>query len=95
MKFDRWIYDSSVLMGQEIERYPILDWHGYHAKRIFEYRGRNFTGKYYNILTFSLILFRHEFGFSIEYGHGETTPDLAKTEYHARRRARDEKIGND
>jgi hypothetical protein len=95
VKFDWHHFDSSVIIGETIERYPILDWKGFYNPRAFVY-GRlpnqhrhGFTGEYYKAAHFAIVLFRHEFGFSLEWGHGKMSPEQAKTEYHAQRRARE------
>jgi hypothetical protein len=92
VKFEHWHFNSDFVCGDTIDRYPILDWSWFYNPRSFDYgfrniEGRNrhgFTGKYYKIFNFELILFRHAFGFRIEWAHGETTPEDAKAQYHAR-----------
>ena len=88
MKFEHWHFNSSAACGNTIDRYPILDWQSFYNPKNYEFYHRKFTGKYYRVFSFSLVLFRHEFGMRFEWGHGQTTPELARKEYHERPTAR-------
>lgn len=78
-KFEHWHLGSDTLYP-----YSILDWSYHYNLKTFEFKQRNFTGKFYNLFSFRLAVARHEFGFRLEWGFGTTTPELAYREYHDR-----------
>lgn len=88
MKIERWHFDKDY-SSEEEKPLPVLDWSWYYIDRHFDYRWAGvgqigFTGKYYKIFSFSFVIFRHEFGFRVEYGYGEMTPEQAFRAYHDR-----------
>lgn len=91
-KFEHWHLGSDMYTGDDISRYPILDWSHHYNSKVFEYRHigackNGFTGKYHSVFTFRFVVARHEFGFMLEWAFGTTTPELAYQEYHARIKA--------
>lgn len=84
MKFDFYHYGSDVVIGDTIERLPILDWRFWYAPRNFEVKNRKFTGKYNSVFFVSIVVFRYAFCLRIKLNEGETTSELAKKEYHNR-----------
>lgn len=90
MKIDFYHHNSDLVVGDTISRLPILDWEGWYGRKLFEYKHRNpgFTGKYNDTLYMSIVICRYRFCLRIDLNYGATTPELAKTEYHARRKNR-------
>lgn len=88
MKFEHW-HLTEGYASEGDTRLPILDWNWFYDDCHYEYRWagvrkNGFTGRYWKIFSFSLIVFRHEFGFRVEFGYKETTPELAFRGYHDR-----------
>ena len=88
MKFEHW-HLTEGYASEGDTRLPILDWYYFYNPRHYEYRWagvrkNGFTGKYYKIFSFTFIIFRHEFGFRTEFGHGEMLPEEAYRAYHDR-----------
>lgn len=93
MKFDFYHHGSDIACGDTIGRLPILDWDGWYAKKMFEYRHKGprqngFTGKFNSTLYASLVLFRYKFCLRVDFSFGQTTTELAYREYHDRIKAR-------
>lgn len=80
MKYDFFTYKD------EIDRLPILDWHGFYFVD-YQYRStEGFSGQYNKILCVTLTLFRRSYSMTLYWGFGQTTPQEAKSLYHARRK---------
>lgn len=92
LKFDFYHFGSETVVGDTIDRLPILDWHGWYGKKLFEHRYKGprqngFTGVYNSTLFASITIFRHQFNFRLDFAFGQTTPELAYNEYHNRIKA--------
>lgn len=92
LKFDFYHFGSDTACGDTISRLPILDWDGWYSPKHFEFKrpkeGRaNFTGKFNSVLYASLVIFRYKFCLRIDFAFGQTTPELAYSEYHSRIKA--------
>lgn len=88
IKFDSW-HISGAHLEYEAGRYPILDWSAFYAPKHIEYKYNGvlqsgFTGRYWKIFSVRLYLFRHEFGFRIEWNFGQMSSEEAYAEYHGR-----------
>lgn len=92
MKFEKWYLAETYGFNYESEKYPILDWTGYYISKHIDYSSlgpglrHGFTGKHYKVLSFTLYLFRRQFGVYIEWAHGKMSPEQAKIEHHQKRK---------
>lgn len=78
MKYDFYHYGSDIDWVHELKQLPLLDWESWLFRKRYEFKRRDFTGKYEDVLYIRLTLFRRNYCLSVYFNHGETTPELAK-----------------
>lgn len=78
MKFDYYSYDSDVVIGDTIDKLPLLDIKFSYNPKMLEVKKGKFTGKVYKWIYLCIILFRRAYVLRISFGERIVSQDAIK-----------------